>query len=71
MLVSKKLKFFEEILSKRENFYRVHRSSIVNVKTIEKYNRNESLILLENGAKIKVARDNKSMFEEHLKSITG
>lgn len=71
MLVSKKLKFFEDMLEGRTNFYRVHRSIIVNVETIKKYNRNDSLIVLENGTKLKVARDNKALFEDHLKSIAG
>ena len=69
VLVSKKLKYFEEILQNQAVFYRVHRSSILNMRSIQKYSRHDSLAILENGTKIKVARDNKVEFEEALKEI--
>lgn len=69
MLVSKKLKYFEDILKNRDDFYRVHRSNLVNLQNIQKYNRHESLVELENGSHIKVARDIKSDFEKKLKSM--
>lgn len=69
MFVSKKLKFFEDILIQRENFYRVHRSHIVSIKHVKKYNRNETLIFLENNKIVKVARDGKAEFESYLKNV--
>ncbi len=70
MLVSKKLKYFEDLLSDQDNFYRVHRSHLINIEYVKKYNRHESEILLENQQKIKVARDNKVEFEEKIKTYT-
>ncbi len=70
MLVSKKLKYFEDLLSNQSNFYRIHRSHLINIEFIEKYNRHESEITLENNSKLKVARDNKVEFEEKIKSYT-
>ena len=69
LLVSKKLKYFEELLINQDNFYRVHRSHLVNMENILKYDRHESLVVLENGTKIKVARDNKTSFESQLKML--
>lgn len=70
MLVSKKLKYFEELLCNQNNFYRIHRSHLINIEFIKKYNRHESLVVLENNHKIKVARDNKVEFEELIKKYT-
>lgn len=70
MFVSKKLKYFEDLLSNQYNFYRVHRSHLINIEFIKKYNRHESLVMLENNYKIKVARDNKVEFEERVKKYT-
>lgn len=69
MLVSKKLKYFEELLINQSNFYRVHRSHLVNMQNIQKYDRHESQVILENGTKLKVARDSKTSFEVALKSV--
>jgi len=68
ILVSKKLKYFETLLTNKKNFYRVHRSHLVNIDFVSKYNRHESSISLENKQIIKVARDNKVTFEEVLKN---
>ncbi|PCJ64985.1 MAG: DNA-binding response regulator [Bacteroidetes bacterium] len=69
MLISKNLKFFKDLLKNQNHFYRVHRSHLLNMHTIQKYNRHESLVILENGTKIKVARDHKSSFETALKDL--
>jgi len=69
MMISKNLKYFENALEESDQFYRVHRSFLVNVANIYKYNRHDSLILLENGTKIKVAREIKTKFEQSLKNI--
>ena len=69
ILVSKKLKYFEAILEDNTDFYRVHRSNLVNIQNIQKYKRHESNVLMENGSIVKVARDNKAAFEKRLKAL--
>lgn len=69
MLVSKKLKYFDDLLQNQNNFYRLHRSHLVNMQNIQKYNRHDSLVVLENGTKLKIARDNKTEFENVLKRM--
>jgi len=68
MLVSKKLKYFEDLLSNQHNFFRVHRSHLINLNFIKKYNRHESEVLLENNQSVKIARDNKVDFENKIKA---
>jgi len=70
MLVSKKLKYFEDLLSNQEIFYRIHRSHLINISFVKKYNRHESEITLENNQTIKVARDKKVEFERVIKGYT-
>ncbi len=67
IFVSKKLKYFEEILINKSNFYRLHRSFLVNIHKIKKYNRRESVVIMENENKIRVSRDKKAVFEQKLK----
>ena len=66
MVVSKKLKYFEEILADKPSFYRVHRSHLINLKFIKKFNRQQGKVELENSFEIPVSRDNKSNFEAAL-----
>jgi len=68
MLISKKIKFFEEVLSDHTQFYRVHRSSIANINCIEHYSRNESFLRMDNQAIVKIARNKKLAFEEYITS---
>lgn len=68
LLVSKRLKFFENIFDGNGDFYRTHRSFIVNMNLISLYNRNESIVQMENGSTIPIARGSKSSFETHLKT---
>lgn len=67
ILVSKKIKFFEEVLENRPNFFRSHRSYIVNINCLKKYNRAECSLSLENGKTVYVSRDRKGEFEQQLK----
>lgn len=69
LLVSKKLRFFDELLDKKAQFFRVHRSSLVNLNSIKKYSRAESYLTLENGNTVKIARDKKSEFEAYISDI--
>lgn len=68
IVVSKKLKFFEDALDKRPNFFRSHRSFIVNINFIKKYNKAENTITLDNGKTVVISRDRKNEFEGQLKS---
>lgn len=67
ILVSKKLKFFEDTLEGRENFFRSHRSYMVNINFLKKYNKGENALLLENGKTIIISRERKQEFEQQLK----
>ena len=66
--VSKKIKFFEEVLDKRPNFFRSHRSYIVNINFIKKYNKADNALTLDNGKTIVISRDKKQEFEQQLKN---
>lgn len=68
ILVSKKLKFFEEVLEGRQNFFRSHRSFMVNINFLKKYTRGENALLLENGKTIIISRERKAEFEQQLKA---
>jgi two-component system LytT family response regulator len=68
ILVSKKIKFFEEVLDGRQNFFRSHRSFMVNINFIKKYNRSDNSLLLDNGKNIVISRDRKTEFEAQLKN---
>ncbi|MES2799784.1 MAG: LytTR family DNA-binding domain-containing protein [Bacteroidota bacterium] len=67
ILVSKKLKFFEDVLSNRPNFFRPHRSFLINLNFIKKYTRAESTILMDNQSQVSLSRDLKGQFEALLK----
>jgi two-component system, LytTR family, response regulator len=66
--VSKKIKFFEDVLEKRPNFFRSHRSYIVNINFIRKYNKADNALTLDNSKTIVISRDRKQDFEQQLKS---
>lgn len=69
LLVSKNIKFFDILLKKRAPFFRIHRSSLININSIRKYSRGESFITLDNNKTVKVARDKKASFEEFITDI--
>lgn len=69
VVVSKKLKFYEEILSNRTFFFRTHRTYFINVNFIKKYSRSENAILMDNGFSISISRDRKQEFETLLKDL--
>ena len=66
MFISKKLKYFENLLIGKGCFYRIHRSHLVNLSFVKKYNRHQGNVELGNNLKISVARDNKGAFEQVL-----
>lgn len=69
ILVSKKLKFFEDLLENRRFFYRPHRSNFINMNAIQKYIKGESLIVMDNGISLSISRDRKADFEKILKEL--
>ena len=69
ILVSKKLKFYEDILSNRSYFFRTHRSYFINVNFIKTYSRAENAILMENDFSVTISRDRKQEFETLLKDL--
>lgn len=69
LLVSRKLKFFEDLLLRRKNFFRIHRSHLINLNYIKKYNRLESFIEMDNGNSMPVAKERKKEFEESFSEI--
>ncbi|MBA4239430.1 MAG: DNA-binding response regulator [Sphingobacteriaceae bacterium] len=68
-VVSKKLKFYEDMLSNRPFFFRTHRSYFINLNYIKKYSRSDNAIIMDNDISITVSRDRKQEFETLLKSL--
>ncbi len=63
VIVSKKIKEFEEALTQQSNFFRTHRSYIVNLKKIKQYVKQEGgYVLLENDIQVPLARERKDEF---------
>ena len=59
MVVSKKLKFFEGLLEDSSNFFRCHRSHIVNIEMIREFQKGTCSVIMENGMEIRVSREKK------------
>ena len=65
ILISKKIKEFENILSPRNNFYLTHRSYIVNLARIKNYIRQDGgYIVMENGEEVDLSRERKEEFQQ-------
>lgn len=69
LLVSKSLKFFEEKLLEW-NFFRVHKSNLINIHHIDKFNRGKAgTIVLTDNSQVPVAiRKKKELFERLMNS---
>ncbi len=69
ILVSKTIKFFEEILENK-NFFRVHKSHIINLNYISKVVRGDGgYVIMSDGVKIVIAKRRRTYFMEMLKSL--
>jgi two-component system LytT family response regulator len=67
-MVSKNLKYFENVLVENQNFVRPHRSYLVNVNFVTGYSKSEGGYLnLKNNARIPVSRERKQAILEILK----
>lgn len=58
VVVSRNLTHFEQLLTHKQ-FFRAHRSNLVNVNHIKEFIRSENLLHLNNGEKVSIARDKK------------
>ncbi len=71
ILVSKKIKEFEDALSQQNNFFRTHRSYIINLKKMRQYVKQEGgYVLLENNIQIPLARERKTEFLAVIEKIS-
>lgn len=69
ILISKSIKFFEKLIQNHLQFYKVHRSSIVNINYIKKYSKRDGYLTLLKGVETKIAREKKKAFEEHISNL--
>ena len=70
ILVSKKIKEFDEILANDQRFYRVHRSYLINTQQIQKYNKKDgAMIEFANGMTAPVAREKVKEFDEFIAGV--
>ena len=70
-LVSKKIKEFHELMINDSRFFRVHRSHLVNIQQIKKYNKKEGATLIfENNKIIPIAREKKNEFDTYIGNIS-
>jgi two-component system LytT family response regulator len=69
VLVSKKLRFFEEVLESRSNFFRPHRSYLINFNYVSKYSRSESCLVMDNKISVPVSKEKKTELEASIKNI--
>lgn len=63
LVVSKPLKEYE-ILTTQKEFYKSHRSFIINLNEIKTFHKGEGIITMSNNNHINLARDKKKEFEE-------
>ncbi|MFD2561235.1 LytR/AlgR family response regulator transcription factor [Aquimarina rubra] len=63
ILISKPLKHFSEIMVQRPNFYRPHRSYIINVNHVKKYVKQDGgYILMENDITVSITKEKREEF---------
>ncbi len=70
LIICKKLKEFENMLSNNKNFFRIHRSFLVNTTFIKQYLKSDGgSVLLQNNISVPVARERKDDFQRLVESI--
>jgi two-component system, LytTR family, response regulator len=67
--VSKAMRTFEDILSNRSYIFRPHRSYLINLNYLKKYNKGHSTVVMDNQILVPIARDRKQDFENLLKEL--
>jgi two-component system LytT family response regulator len=65
-LVSKNLKHYETLLKEHSEFFRVHKSWLVNIQCVESYSKSKFEIILSNGLTTKLSKYKKKGFEDSL-----
>ncbi len=69
LLVSKPMKFFTDILESATEFYRPHRSFLINLKHIKQYvNQDGGYIIMNNKKTVGISREKKDEFFEVIQS---
>ena len=69
ILVSKPLKFFMDMLEGISEFYKPHRSFLINLKYIRQYvNQDGGYIVMDNDKRVSISRDKKDEFLEVLQN---
>ena len=69
LLVSKPMKFFTDLLEEANEFYRPHRSFLINLKHIKQYvNSDGGYIIMNNKKTVGISRDKKDEFFEVIQS---
>ena len=63
IIISRTLKDVQEVLEER-HFLRVHRQYIINLNYLKQFNRNESILTMNNGVTIPIARNQKEKIME-------
>ncbi|WP_035756505.1 LytR/AlgR family response regulator transcription factor [Hugenholtzia roseola] len=63
LVISKNIKFFENILAPHKNFLRIHRSYLVNLDAVRQYVKKDGgYLVMENGNHVSVGKDKKDEF---------
>jgi two-component system LytT family response regulator len=70
LLISKMIKDFESVLEQHPDFFRCHRSFLINMKHVIKYSRSDGgSILMRNNKEVMLARDKKEAFLHRIKEF--
>jgi len=69
VLVSKRLKIFEDLLENRPSFFRAHRSYLINLQYLSKYGKGASTLHFTNNMEVSISRDRKQEFENLLRQL--
>lgn len=69
VLVSKRLKIFEDLLENRPSFFRAHRSYLINLQYLSKYGKGTSTLYFTNNMEVSISRDRKQEFENLLRQL--
>ena len=66
---SKNLKYYENVLKKDANFFRSHRSWIININYLTRFNRTDSSLTMNNTLKAKITRSIYTTFDSLFNKI--
>ena len=69
LVASKNLKYFEERLTPFQQFYRSHKSYIINLKEVKEYQKTEQTVVFENKQTTLMSTDKSELFYEKMESL--